>query len=611
MIFNSRRIENNPRSTHILRHEISMLFFIFIITIGLFSPSILWASTVKTDIIHSQDQYQPGGFFPILFHLKISSPWYIHGSADKGQGLIPTKLSFDDLKNTRVEDIKFPSPAKKKFDYTSEAIDVYTDEILVRAMLWIHEKANVGKYIISGNLSYQACSSKVCLPPETIPVKITVQVVLQGTPVKSINQAQFEALKKSKDRALDLPFSRLSAGFWFALLAIFVGGLALNLTPCIYPLIPITVSYFGGKSENIKNQTIFHGILYLLGLATTNSILGVSAALSGGMLGAALQNPGVIIFITGIMVALAFSFFGFWEIRVPAVLSKIASKNYKGYFCTFFIGLTLGIMAAPCIGPFVLGLLTYVGQMGDPFLGFLYFFTLSIGMGLPLCILAIFSGNLDRLPRSGDWMIWVKRLMGWVLIGAAAYFIKPLIPYPALNSVLLPIIFIIAGIQVAWLDKTGLGFSKFLYFKKIVGTFIALMGLVCLISAFQPKEEVLWQPYREENISKAIEEKKPIILDVYADWCLPCKELDARVFRDQEVVQLSKHFAMLRLDLTNRHPQQDEILHQYQIRGVPTMLFFNNKGIEEKALRIESIVSSREFLNKMEALWKNEPAPLP
>ena len=214
----------------------------------------------------------------------------------------------------------------------------------------------------------------------------------------------------------------------WTMLGIFMGGMALNLTPCVYPIIPITVSYFGGKSGQGRGRLLVHGLLYLAGLAVTNSALGVLAALTGGLMGALLQNPLVLVAVAAILVFFATSLFGFWELRLPGSLTQAASKSYAGYFGSLFMGLTLGVVAAPCIGPFVLGLLTWVASMGSPWLGFLVFFTLSLGLGLPLFILALFSGSLERLPRSGEWMLWVRKLMGWVLLAMAAYFIRPLLP---------------------------------------------------------------------------------------------------------------------------------------------------------------------------------------
>ncbi|NIR15257.1 MAG: thiol:disulfide interchange protein, partial [Desulfobacterales bacterium] len=225
------------------------------------------------------------------------------------------------------------------------------------------------------------------MPPENVSVHLLTIIVPRGTPTEALNQKIFLSARAEKP-AEGIPGIRFGAGFLLTLFGIFLWGLALNLTPCVYPLIPITVSYFGGRSQKVSANTIMHGMLYILGLALMNSVLGLAAALSGGMLGAVLQQPLVLIFVAAVMTALGLSFFGFWEFRIPAPLTKMASKSHGGYFGTFFMGLTLGIVAAPCLGPFILALLTFVGQKGDPFLGFLYFFILSLGLGLPLSLLA-------------------------------------------------------------------------------------------------------------------------------------------------------------------------------------------------------------------------------
>jgi thiol:disulfide interchange protein DsbD len=279
---------------------------------------------------------------------------------------------------------------------------------------------------------------------------------------------------------------------------------------------------------------------------------------------------------------------------------KIASKNYKGYFGTFFMGLTLGVVAAPCLGPFILGLLTYVGQTGDPLLGFLYFLVLSIGMGLPLCILAIFSGGIERLPRSGEWMVWVKKAMGWILVGVGAYLVKPLLPPSVIKDSLLFLVMIMAGIHLGWMDKTGQQGKRFGFIKKSLGTVIALTGTVFWLSAIQPEQGVAWQPYSQEAMVAAKDAQKPVMLDFYADWCLPCKELDHRTFADERVVALSQDFARLRLDLTRRQPYQNKILRHYRVRGVPTVIFFNSKGTELTDLRVEAFVKADDFAARMQ-----------
>jgi thiol:disulfide interchange protein DsbD len=268
------------------------------------------------------------------------------------------------------------------------------------------------------------------------------------------------------------------------------------------------------------------------------------------------------------------------------------------------MGLTLGVVAAPCLGPFILGLLTYVGQKGDPFLGFLYFFVLSIGMGLPLSVLAIFSGNIDRLPRSGDWMVWIKKVMGWVLLGMAMYMISPLIRSYTVKTVLPAIIFIMAGIHLGWMDKTGKTFRGFKCLKRVAGILAVISGLLYLVSSGISREQIRWVEYDEAVIAKAAKDGVPLILDFYADWCLPCKEMDKVIFSDSEIIRMSRDLIVMRLDLTQRREDQDELLSRYNVRGVPTVIFINRHGIEEEKSRVESLVSRNDFLTRMKNLFE-------
>jgi len=409
-------------------------------------------------------------------------------------------------------------------------------------------------------------------------------------------------VKAASDEKAGSQKEAAQASVWFTLLAIFLGGLALNLTPCIYPLIPITISYFGGKSEKIKGHVIMHGILYILGLAITNSLLGLSAALSGGMLGFALQNPFVLIFVAGVMVAMALSFFGLWDLRLPFWLTRIASKNYAGFSGTFFMGLTLGIIAAPCLGPFILGLLIYVGQRGDAFRGFLYLFVLSIGLGLPLAVLAIFSGAISRLPKSGDWMLWIRKLMGWVLLGMAGFMIGPLISQFFGKHWLLVGVSIAAGVHLGWLDTTGKKLKIFPYFKKAMGIILVVGGIIYLALTSQHVGKIEWIPYDQSIIEKTAEQKEPMIIDFYADWCGPCVAMEREVFTDPEVIKLSHNVITMRLDLTRSQPFHDDIMRKYQIRGIPTAVFINRQGIEEKRLRAIGFVEKGEFLKRLKVL---------
>ncbi len=560
---------------------------------------------LRARILTPQEALARQNSYILLIEMNVAAGWHINSNQPLEEFLIPTEIEFETVAGISFGKINYQAPALRSFAFSDTKVSVYDGKSYAKTTITIAPDYDEADLVIRATIYYQACNDESCMAPEEISITKLISVTETGSVASPVNQEiydrilpDFESVESDEDRKMGDVLR--SSGLFYTLIFIYLGGLALNLTPCVYPLIPITISSFGGQSEGKNGALISRAILYVIGMAVTYSILGVVAALTGGLLGSALQNPVVLIFVALVLVALALSMFGVYEIQVPQSLAMIGGKNRSGYIGTFLMGLTVGLIAAPCIGPFVLGLLTYVGETGDPLLGFFMFFVLAIGLGTPFLFLGIFSGAATNLPRSGAWMVWVRVLFGFILIGMAIYFLEPLFPEKNLYYYLLASLAIIAGVYLGWIDKNT-GNRGFKIARNTVGVLFIVLGVfIAWPVDSQAGGGIDWQPYQPELLDNARQRNQAVIIDFYADWCIPCKELDTFTFSDPQVVDMSREFVTLKADLTSFQTEETKALREkFKIKGVPTIVFISTSGDEQAAIRLTGYENAEKFLERL------------
>jgi len=424
----------------------------------------------------------------------------------------------------------------------------------------------------------------------------------------------------SSDLGLSASLARGSA---VAFAIAFGGGVLTSLTPCVYPLIPITVSIFGAKQSRSRAQAVALSALYVLGIAVTYSALGATAALTGKAFGTVMQNPWVLGLVAAVFVAMAASMFGAFELQLPPSLqARLSSVGGTGYAGALGMGLVAGLIAAPCTGPVLAAALAFVATKGSVAYGVGIMFTYALGIGLLFFVLGAFSVSL---PKSGPWMDTVKSVFGVALLAMALAYLKDL--FPSLRSIFsaAPAAAVAAagvaalGILAGALSG-GFGGSPGHKLGKAAGVAMTVLGIfyatgvaTARSSSAGGADGLAWLVNQEvEGLALARAEGRPIVIDFWGDWCAACKELDHTAWSDPRVREEAKRFVAIKMDNSAdkmADPKVEALVNaafeKYAILGQPTVIFIDGQGRElPAASRVTAVVDAEEMLRRMRAVDK-------
>ncbi len=464
---------------------------------------------------------------------------------------------------------------------------------------------------VSFDLRYQICSETICylLQTKIIEVLTNENLSATGSAITAPVQSTF-SLFQSLDKLLQ-------SSLLLAFISVFLAGILTSFTPCIFPMLPITVSVLGYNAEkNSRMQNLLRALSYVFGIAITYSSLGVIAALTGSLFGSMLTNKYVLSGLVLLFFAMAFSMWGFYEMQSPAFIrNKLGSGKSHGLVGAFMMGLAAGIVASPCVGPVLVSILTFVSTTKNVLLGFSLLFTFALGLGLLFIVIGLFSSTLNLLPKSGPWMDAIKFVLGAAMWGAALYYAQFLIS-PRLWMLLVATSFMALAI---W--KGAFNFKNKNYLKRsILLAIFIFSSAVLVVTLFKPSYilksktqdasdnskniQSSWMTYSNEALLTAKQDKKPVMIDFFAEWCGACHELDEKTFSTLEFKELSKSFTLLKFDATNDSSEVKEVLKKYDIKGLPTVMFFNAQGEIIKNLTFTQFLTIDELKPKMQEALK-------
>ncbi len=461
-------------------------------------------------------------------------------------------------------------------------------------------------------INYQACTDTYCLFPEILEINVPFKVKAQG----SANNLTTETEDKKWTDLFQMNFADIfKKSLPWTFLFVFLFGILTSFTPCIFPMIPITLAVLGKDVHaHSRWQTVLVSHFYVFGIAITYAVLGLIAASTGSLFGSIMSSPLVLGVVCLVFLLMALSMFGLFEFAAPQNLQNSLGKiRLKGYSGAFLTGIIAGLVASPCVGPVLVGILTFVARSQNLWLGFCLLFVYALGLGQVFLVLGYSSRLTRKLPRSGPWMDGIKNFFAVLMLGVFFYYLALLIPGRIWDGIFGIALIALASHFGAFIHNSLLTAKTQLrkgFMLAILSIGVAYLGLAIfdlrpLIAQRwiqenpNPTQPSNWQPYSEAQLQEATKLGKPVIVDFFADWCASCKELEQYTFQDAKVQMLSEKFITLKFDATLDSPEFAKIRQKYAIVGLPTVIFYSAKGEWLKELTLSEFEDPAKFILRM------------
>lgn len=554
--------------------------------LGAASPAV-GAAHAPVDVEAAPLELAPGGAAEVNVLVLLPSGYHANANPAAYDYLIPLSVEPEPVEGLSFESPRYPQGVPFEVAGTGR-LSVYEGEVPVRFLVRATPDLKPGRYEVPLSVRYQLCDARACYRPGSTAAVLEVRVTGAVPPPSSSVASTEASASRAQGGGVDFAALFERGGLWLVLAAAFLGGVLLNFTPCIYPILPVTVGYFGASKHGRAAP-----IAYGAGLAGSYAVLGLFAAAGGAVLGAWLQTPAVVWFVVVVLVAMALASLGAFEVRMPPALADVGRKAER--LGPVALGATAGVVAAPCVGPLVAGFWVFLAAQAEPFLSFLAFFAMGLGMALPQVLLAYGVERFLRLPEAGAWTAWTKKAMGLLLFGGAIWVATPLLG-PTRALALGAIWALVSAAYVGWFARAE-GGAKFRWVRRGVGVAYGLLGVRLLFLLHEPLSPPAFEPFAVERIGAG----QPVMVDVRADWCPPCLDLERYTFSAPEVrSRLTSDWRLLVLDITRPpSPAHERWLDAHGVVGVPTVLFFDPRGNEVEDARLLGYEAAGPFLKRL------------